>query len=177
MTKLSDIILPIESYAPEWIDMPGLGPDVRFHLRPINAPEYQRAFKVQFRVLALELRKKWGDDEVSDRRKEVESQSASIEAELLAASEALIVGWSGLEDDDGSDLPYSPSVAYRILSHEEAALDDVLTQSRTLAESRQEARDRAEGNSASSPGASSGVPCDPGTGSTISTEPKTVPTA
>lgn len=96
---------PAKVEAGMWIgDIPDMG-DLKLKVRPIGNPDYQRLYGRL--VDATPRQHKPGGVVDFETRQQ-------ISARTLA--ETVLLGWEGLEDDDGKPLPYTADKAKELLS-------------------------------------------------------------
>lgn len=90
----------------DWIPAADIDPAIKWHVRSTNyAP-----FKIDRDARIEKLTRKLDGERVSD------DEMAKLNGEL--AVEHLLLGWSGLADDDDAEIPYSPDKALEILTDE-----------------------------------------------------------
>lgn len=139
--KLSNIRLDTAVIeAGDWVDVPvELFPDldgVRLKVRGAGNGDYRR---LQARLLRAIAAKKF------DAEKE-QSAAEAVGGELLART--VLLDWQGLENEDGSALPFSAETALQLLTDPEMRIfrDAVAYAANQIANRKKQARADAEKN-------------------------------
>ena len=92
MTKFSDLTKALEAAnEPKWHDF---ALDVALQIQRSGTPEYDRYFRKLLRTTRAARGQTPSDEEIET-------------AEKKAMARHCLVGWRGIEDDDGKPIPYS----------------------------------------------------------------------
>lgn len=107
-----------------WIDnIPDMG-DLRLKVRPIGNPDYRRVYG-QLVDSTPRDKKRGGMVTDFDARQSIAGR---------ALADTVLLGWDGLEGDDGMPLPYSPAKAKELmLDPEMTAFRDAVSWAATVA--------------------------------------------
>lgn len=93
-----------------WVrDIPGL-PGLALKVRPIDCIDAQRVMRRELQAIPR-AKRLTGIDPADERA-----------ATNLVLRKVVLLDWSGLEDDDGAPIPYSPGMAERLIQEPEFAV-------------------------------------------------------
>ena len=121
---------------------------VQLVIKPVGTKAYDKAVREE-----VEKLRRWTP------HKSKLSESQLEEVSKKAAAEHVLVGWSGLTDDQGNELRYSPAIAKQLFDESYQFLKDVLEfAGQAETEIREDAEARLGNSSKSSNGISNGEP-------------------